>query len=320
MTRRARPSSHPFAKFMGRNQGKIFDDPRTRRGCEFWLERVLGYYGEDGGVDIEIIEGQLGLCARTADFIYSRFTPLQTRYARGSRPLLEQTVAEVLKPGMTGREKALAIMRRCRDARDDGVKVSMDGGSEEELLKRGGGMCNEISRVFVCLCQVAGLPARIYSAHISGHMMAEVYADGKWGWVDPYFGLAPVRDDDQPASAWELLQDSTLFERQPQAVWDDMRPPRVCLGRHERDRLNLMYWLARFRDCYFNPLEAAAIGNYFVWEHGRYTYPWRQEAADPDRLREGRRHEALNRKALGWPDFYFDPLLFDETINRRRSP
>jgi hypothetical protein len=145
-------------------------------------------------------------------------------------------------------------------------------------------------------------------------MMAEVYADGRWTWIDPYFGLAPVLDDGRPASAWELLQDPKLFERQPQKVWDDLRPPGNVFGGPERESRNLMYWMARFRECYFNPLEAAALGNYFVWEHAGYTYPWRTDAADAARLREARRREALNRQALGWPEWFANPLVFNETL------
>jgi len=310
-----------FDEFMGRNQGRIFADPLTVRGCELWLERVLGYYGErgTGGVDVQIIDGQLGLCARTAEFLYSRFTPPEIRYVRGSRPMLEAAVAEVVRPGMSGREKSLAIMRRCRDNRDRGLARPdlFCGGTEEELLKRGAIMCNEISRVFICLCQVAGMPARVFSSHISGHMMAEVFADGKWAWVDPLFGLAPVLDDGRPAGAWELLSDPRLFERQPKSVWDDLRPPRSAFGPELRSARNLSYWMARFRDCYFNPREAAAIGNYFVWEQDRYSYPWRIDPVDPVRMKEAQRLEALNRKALAWPDYYSNELLFDEELRPR---
>ncbi len=75
--------------------------------------------------------------------------------------------------------------------------------------------------------------------------------------------------------------------------------------------------MAHTRDCYFHPREALAIGNYFVWDHGRYTYPWRTEADDSDRLREARVKEALNRKAAGWPDHYFNPLLLNEPLKMR---
>jgi hypothetical protein len=311
-----------FAEFMGRRQGDIFEDPLTRRGCELWIERVVAGYGEDGGVDVEIIEVQLPLCARTAGYLYSDFTPLKTAYQRGSRPLLEGTVAEVLRPGMTARQKMLAIMRRCRDNRRRGLAKPglFFGGSEEELLKRGAEMCNEIARVFVCLCQVAGLPARTFSAHITGHMMGEVYTDGKWGWVDPRYGMAPVTDRDEPASAWDLLQDPKLLERQPRSFWKDVLPADQ-FGRPGRHPLNLAYRMALWRDCMFHPREATSLGNYFAWEQNRYTYPWSGDHDTPEQIRRRKQvihREYLNRKALGWPDYYFNPLLFNEALKMRK--
>jgi len=46
---------------MGFRQHLLIDDPLVRKGSELWLQRVLGYYGRTGGVDIEIINGQLAL-------------------------------------------------------------------------------------------------------------------------------------------------------------------------------------------------------------------------------------------------------------------
>ena len=302
-----------FDEFMGRNQYKVFDDPSTRRGCQLWLKRVLAYYGDDGGVDVEIINGQLGLCDKTADYIYSKFTPPEIRYVPGSRPMLEAVVGEVVVEGMSEREKALALMRRCRDNQDMGLARPQlfNGGTEEELLKRGAIMCNEISRVFVCLCQIAGLPARVHCAHISGHMMSEVLVDGKWRWIDSMKGLAPVDEHDEPVSAWDLHNDPRLFERQPKNFWDDCRPPSITFGAEQLDPRNVAYQMCRNRDCYFHRKEANAVGNYFVWEHDRYTYPWIIDGVDRD-TEERARHEAgLNKRKLGWPDYYFDKNLWE---------
>jgi len=308
-----------FEDQMGRNQMALMDDPLTKRGCELWLERVLGYYGEAGGVDVEVIDGQLALTEKTADYIYADFTPEAGRYVPGSRPMLEAVVAENVRDGMTQRDKALALMRRVRDNQDRGLARPglFRGGDEEDLLKRGAIMCNEVSRLFVCLCQIAGLRARLHCAHISGHMMTEVFTDGRWGWIDPMKGMAAVADDDGPASVRELLADPTLFERQPMSFWDDCRPPRVVFGSEQRDPRNLAHQMGRCRDCYFHPREAVAIGNYFVWDHEKYTYPWVIDPADPERLRQARVAETRNRKAAGWPDHQFDPLLFDEPLKTR---
>jgi hypothetical protein len=161
---------------------------------------------------------------------------------------------------------------------------------------------------------MAGLPARLHSSHISGHMMAEVLTDGKWGWIDPMKGIAPVNDAGRPASARELLQDPRLFERQPRSVWDDLRPPAIVFGTEERDPRNLHYTMARNRDCYFHPKEAMALGNYFVWDFARYNYNWHIEAVDAPRIKEARRGLALVQKKLGWPDHYFNAQLFDEEL------
>lgn len=310
-----------FEDQMGRNQMGLMDDPLTKRGCELWLERVLGYYGEDGGVDVEVIDGQLALTGKTADYIYSDFTPEAIEYVPGSRPMLEAVVAENVRDGMGEREKALALMRRVRDNQDRGLARAglFHGGDEEDLLKRGANMCNEVSRLFVCLCQIAGLPARLHCAHISGHMMTEVCADRKWQWVDPMKGMAPVNDNDEPASVWELMQDPTLHERQPESYWDDVRPPSLSFGTEQRDPRNLAFQMARNRDCYFHPKEAVAIGNYCVWQHDKYTYPWHSRSKDPNREERSRHAAAISKRKLGWPDHYFDAKLLDEALKTRES-
>ena len=308
-----------FEESMGRNQTKLMDDPLTRRGCELWLERVLGFYGENGGVDIEVIDDQLALTAKTVEYLYSDFTPAEMHYVPGSRPMLEAVVREHVTDRMSDRDKALALMRRVRDNQDTGLANPglFCGGDEEDLLKRGALMCNEVSRLYVCLCQIAGLPARLHCSHISGHMMTEVQTDGQWGWIDPMKGMAPINDRDEPASAWDLLQDPTLFERQPREMWQDCRPPHVSFGAEQRDPRNIAREMARGRDCYFHPREAMALGNYFVWDHAKYTYPWRIKPADPARLERARHLEMLNRKAAGWPDHYYNNYLFDEELKTR---
>jgi hypothetical protein len=303
----------------GRRQMEAIADPLTRRGVEQWLERVLGFYGEPGGVDVEVIEDQVILNAASREHLYGDFTPRELRYVRGSRPMLEAIVDGCVRPGMSDRDKALALMRRVRDNQDHGLAAPtlFYGGDEEDLLKRGAIMCNEVSRLYVCLCQIAGLPARLHGTHISGHMMTEVLIDGRWGWIDPMKGMAAVTDRDLPASVWDLMQDPRLFERQPASFWDEVRPPNILFGDRQRDPRNLALAMAMFRDAYFHPREAQALGNYFVWEHARYTYPWIREPKDPARLKEARHQEALNRARLGWPAAFHHHYLFDEPLKQR---
>ncbi len=312
-----------FEQYLGRQQGEGFADPLTRQACTLWLERVLGYYGDDrSDVDVGIIDGQLPLTAQTADYIYSeQFTPRQVSYRRGSRPMLEKIVDGLVRPGMSDSEKALALMRRCRDnPAHSAVRNRADfcGGSEEELIKRGAIMCNEISRVFCCLAQVAGLPSRIYSAHITGHMMNEVCVDGRWWWIDVMFGVYFFKPDGSPASAWDLLRDRTLIDRQKRATFKDVSfqhvPGRFPAAHPRACELNLANRIARYRDCYFNPKEAAAIGNYGADSLTRFSFPWHTAGADPAREAVARHKLAQVTRKLGWPDWFFESKLFDEEL------
>ncbi len=311
-----------FEAYVGRNQAAIFDDPVTRKGCELWLAKILAAYGENGesdtsgGVDVEIVESQLGLCEKTAEHIYSDFTPLEIRYRPGSRPQLEKVVAEATRPGMSERETVFALLRRCRDNRHRGLASPnlFYGGSEEELLKRGAHMCNEIARVFVCLCQVAGIPARVHSSHITGHMMAEVYVDGRWAWADPMKGMAPRLDDNRLANAWDLFCDPQLFERQPKEFWDDVRPSAPS---PEQADHYMACQMARNRDCYFHPKEAMAIGNYYVWDFERYTFPWSLRCAHEERRQELLAELLRLKMEAGWPTYFSNEKQFDETLKTR---
>lgn len=301
-----------FEDQMGFKQHLLLDDPLVRKGCELWMQRVLGYYGRHGGVDVEIVEGQLALTPQTAEYIYSdRFTPLQTFCTPGTRPMLERIVAELTADLSEPSAKALAICRWVRDNRDRGARprLRFDGGSEEDLIKRGAFMCNEVSRLFCVLAQIAGLPARVFAAHISGHMMVEVHVEGGWWWMDPMKGMYCYKDDGSVASAWDLKNDPELFLRQDPRIWRDCRPVGPFVT-DEFEELNKAYAQAKAVHCYFHPKEANAIGNYFAWEHHRYTYPWITEPADPAGLEAARRAEYLNRVDLGWPEYYFNHYLF----------
>jgi hypothetical protein len=130
-------------------------------------------------------------------------------------------------------------------------------------------------------------------------------------------GMMPVKDDDTPASAWDLINDPTLFDRQPESVINDCRPVTDHFT-YDKEK-QIAYTFARARDCYFHPREATAIGNYYVWDYLQYTYPWRLETANPKQREISYINETLNRKALGWPDYYFEACLFDGALKKRAA-
>jgi len=275
-----------FEDKMGFDQHLLWDDPDIREGILHWRNRVFGFYGEYGEcVDIQVIKDQLALNEKTFEYIYSEeFTPLSLHYEPGSRPFLEKELSKIIEDDMSEKEKFIAIIRRCRDNRDAAnPDLNFLGGTEEEMMKRGYTICNEVSRIFVVLCQIAGLQARLVSVHIAGHMMAEAYVDGKWAWCDPSLGNYMYLDDGRFASWWELMQDPEIVNQQDRSVWDDCRPGSgemvvgaIQLKTAEDSELRIHYLIetqARLRDCFLHPASGAAMGNYYVWDFSKYDYP-----------------------------------------------
>ncbi len=82
---------------------------------------------------------------------------------------------------------------------------------EEQLVRSGEAWCSEQARVFVRLCQVAGIPARMvylfYADNKNGHTIAEFHADGRWSMADAtYFCAFPAADDGHLMSAAEAQE------------------------------------------------------------------------------------------------------------------
>ena len=137
----------------------------------------------------------------TRQYLYSEYTPTQVHYQKGTLPAFEAIAARCTNGLRNDRDKALALLKqgmpqavlhpalpplspRCDQNR---------GISDDALLKSKKAWCNEQSRVFVRLCQVSGIPARMiflfygerpYSDRRSGHVVAEFYADGQWSMAD----------------------------------------------------------------------------------------------------------------------------------------
>ncbi len=163
-----------------------------------------------GGVDKTQTLSQVRLCAETAPVLYGPdFSPTRIRYIRGSRPLL-QKITETLS-GTTNRERAEDAARWVMKNVDHPYlvgKTQTDRGFiEEQLIESGIGWCNEQARVFIALCQVMEMPARVVFVYhtntICGHTTAEVYLDGKWSFFDPTFAVDVPLPDGSLASAAE---------------------------------------------------------------------------------------------------------------------
>ena len=131
----------------------------------------------------------------TAEFLYNEYTPLEVDYVKGTLPDFEAVVAKYTSGLTSDREKAVSLLTRALpeilrhpEMPPFGPPCRPDRGVDDaKLLASGKGWCNEQARVFVRLCQVAGIPARLiflWYQNCSGHVIAEFYADGRWCMAD----------------------------------------------------------------------------------------------------------------------------------------
>jgi hypothetical protein len=139
----------------------------------------------------------------TARFLYTDYTPLEVHYRPGLLPSYEKLAAEVTSPDQTPREKAVSLLiRGASRIRHSimppcGPNVRPDRNCDDEsLLQSGLGPCNEQARVFVRLCQVCGIPARLiqlFYSDTTGHCVAEFHAEGGWCMADAsWFCVVPA--------------------------------------------------------------------------------------------------------------------------------
>lgn len=206
-----------------------------------------------GSVDRVLLDRMVLVCPRTADYLYSQFTPAAVEYERGSRDELERYVDRATARCASQVESVAGIARFCRDL-GRGVSGDLDtmriGGTEEQIIARGSDWCTDVARVGCILYQVAGLPARLVfladtARAYSGHAIVEVYRDERWGAVDTSTAVVYTGDDGRPATTWRLMNDPSLI--QANAVEGA---------------------------CYSTPgqFRSAAIANYFVGSHDGCDY------------------------------------------------
>lgn len=143
----------------------------------------------------------------TADYLYKDYSPTTVEYKKGTYPYLEQIVAKYTAGLKTDTDKAVALLTK---AMPDLVLhpafpprachvIANRAMDEESLAKSGTGWCNEQARLYVRLCQVAGIPARLiflqYSNRKHGHVVTEFWADQHWALADAsWFCVMPGPD------------------------------------------------------------------------------------------------------------------------------
>ena len=140
------------------------------------------------GIDRQQAQSLVRVCAFTAEFIYGPdFSPRQVRYRRGARPVLEKIAGQ-----MHGAVDALRwVYENIAHPHIVGGVPADRALTEEDISASGRGWCNEQARVFVALCEVQEIPARLcflfHAYQPCGHVAAEAWNGKKWEFFDPTF-------------------------------------------------------------------------------------------------------------------------------------
>lgn len=145
-------------------------------------------------------------------WFYESFTYPRVFYRKGSRPRLEKFLARKKvtgKPGLATLEKCVSalVQQMNHYVELDYEGVGNRGASEEELLFSGHGWCNEQARVLVALTQILGMPSRLVFAGMrsgKGHVVVEVFVNGKWALVDQTANHVFKRGDGTPVNVLDL--------------------------------------------------------------------------------------------------------------------
>ena len=129
--------------------------------------------------------------AETAAYLDKEYTPLVVNYKIGTFPGYEKLAAQYATSTQSATTRAVALLLampkffRHPTMPPLGAPARADRNLDDEpLLASGSGWCNEQARVFIRLCQVSGIPARMVHLFGQNHTVAEFFADGRWALAD----------------------------------------------------------------------------------------------------------------------------------------
>lgn len=199
-------------------------------------------------VDRVLTEQMILLCPKTQEYLYSKFTPTKVSYTNNPRPILEGYLKKIIGNSKTEYEKIKLITKFCKKLAKTEAKIF--GGTEEKIIKRGSDWCTDLARVGSILFQIAGFPSRLVTLinidkAYSGHEIAEVYWNNKWGAIDTTYGIIYRNKEKRPLSVWDLMNDPGLI--------------RINVKRSLANEM-----IGKFR--------SAALVNYFAKDFKKYIY------------------------------------------------
>jgi transglutaminase-like putative cysteine protease len=162
------------------------------------------------GIDREQTLSMVRLCRETEPILYGpTFSPRRIRYIKSARPELERIASHF---DGSPRDRVLAAMNWTADrvvhAHFIGPVPPDRAMDEESLIGSRGGWCNEQVRVFIALCEVMEIAARLcFLFHANGHTAhtaSEVLLDDRWAMHDVTYRVRVQLPDGKLAEARDL--------------------------------------------------------------------------------------------------------------------
>ena len=157
------------------------DNMMNMRACMVVLTRVFHYFREHEGKWPDEVSSW------PSDYMGpSRNCPTDD-------PVVQETLKDALKglaSDATPRQKAEAIFAYTRDEWEWENYSNTKKGAVQTIKAKGGNCC-DLTHATLALCHAAGIPARYlhgqcyFSSGVIGHVIPEIYVDGKWWICDP---------------------------------------------------------------------------------------------------------------------------------------
>ena len=242
---------------------KIVDrlkDPEQKEVFLANYNQMKANYGDN--VDGALLDEQILFCSDTIDYLYGEECR-KTYYVKGSRPQLEKIVNQLTENAKTDFDRAICVLRFCRDLyrKNDG-RLLFFGGSEEDLINKGEQLCECLARLMVALCEIMGIPGRIITHIVGGHLTCELCVDGSWGYFDPRTGLFFIKKDGKLASLYDLISDPSIIENQSDNVKKELSERWTYEQRISRCKI------------FFSKKEINTVKFYSLSNKNGYNYKW----------------------------------------------
>ena len=157
------------------------DNQMNLRACAVVLARVFNYFVKNEGKWPESVSSW------PASYLDA------VRNCPTGDELVKATLAAALKnlaADATPRQKAEAIFKYARDQWEWEDYANTRKGAVGTINAKGGNCC-DLTHATLAMCRAAGIPARYlhgqcyFSSGVIGHVIPEIYVDGKWWICDP---------------------------------------------------------------------------------------------------------------------------------------